>query len=127
MQQCVVHGSFLLDVGVLLALSIEAIDEIRDVESQADEIVHAAIEEARARVAAAEERARESVVEAERSAIAEAARVEDESRARRAAEADKAKKQVESKVKELDGIARSNWDKALKLAAGKVLSSIGDL
>ncbi|HOB43492.1 MAG: hypothetical protein WBL79_01850 [Bacillota bacterium] len=127
MQQCVVHGSFLLDVGVLLALSIEAIDEIRDVESQADEIVRAAIEEARARVAAAEERARESVVEAERSAIAEAARVEDESRARRAAEADKAKKQVESKVKELDGIARSNWDKALKLAAGKVLSSIGDL
>jgi vacuolar-type H+-ATPase subunit H len=108
-------------------MSIEAIDRIRDVEREADEIIRNAHDEAKARVEAAEAAANLARRQAAEKARIEAVKITGASAARIKIEADKAQKLIEARVSEVNSTAKTNWGKALELAVRKVLSSFGDL
>lgn len=108
-------------------MSVEAIDRIRAVEREADEIVRNAYDEAKARIAATDATGNRAVQQAAEKAGIEAAEISNASRGRIEAEASKARKLIEARVDEVNGTAKANWEKALELAVRKVLSSFGDL
>jgi vacuolar-type H+-ATPase subunit H len=108
-------------------MSIEALDRIRAVEQEADEIVRKAHDEAKARMARAELDGRRVVQQAEEKARMEAEEISSASRARIEAEACEARKVIAQRVDGVNSTAKANWEKAMEIAVRKVLNSFGDL
>ena len=108
-------------------MSIEALDRIRAVEREAEEIVRNAYDESKARIAGAELDGRRAVQQAEEKARIKAEEISSASRARIEAEACEARKVIAVRVDEVNNTAKANWEKALELAVWKVLNSFGDL
>ncbi len=108
-------------------MSIEALDRIRAVEQEADEIVRNAYDEAKARIARAELDGRRAVQQAEEKGREKAEEISLAARARIEAEACEAGKVIVTRVAEVNSAAKANWEKAMELAVRKVLNSFGDL
>ena len=108
-------------------MSIEALDRIRAVEQEADEIVRNAYDEAKARIARAELDGKHVVQQGEEKGRAKAEEISLAAGARIEAEAGEARKVLAARVDEANNTAKANWEKAMELAVRKVLNLLGDL
>lgn len=107
-------------------MSLDALDEVRAVERQADDILRDAGERARSKAAAAEDESKRIAAEAHKRAAAEGEQIAAATRAKIARKSENARKAIEAKESEVRKSAKANWERAVDVAVRRVVKSVGN-
>lgn len=108
-------------------MSVTAMDQIRAVEAEADEVLRQAHAEAKTIVSEAEKQSHALLDQSQQKASERATIVDMDSRKRIADAAKAMENEVAASVKQVNDAARANWKRASELAVRKVLTRLGDI